>query len=89
MTKTFTVSGGFHNAEPITLRAKTRADGAISLSKRQADRIYRHMCGVEGCICARVGRWDLNGVLKSEFQEALEAIPEEKDNSWYTHNPRF
>jgi len=64
-TKT-TVSGGFHNATPITL--SIRGD---KMSLRQYDRLNKHMCGVSGCICGWRG-FEVTGVTKEKLLEMTE-----------------
>ena len=73
MTKTieFTVSGGFHNAGEITMRAKSDSRGGISLSTGQAKRLGNHMCGIKGCICGMHHGWLVDGVSRSDLAEAL------------------
>lgn len=70
-TKTITVSGGFHNASEITIRAKVDPRGGIKVSVGQAKRLGRHMCGVKGCICGMHHGWLIDGVSRSELSEAL------------------
>lgn len=55
-TLPITVSGGFHNAEDLLLRAKISPshDGAwwvAELSESQLAKISRHMCGMSDCCC--------------------------------------
>lgn len=65
-TKTITLSGGFHNASPITARIK---DGAMSAG--QYKRLDKHMCGVDKCICGWRG-YDLEGdMTKAELGAIL------------------
>ena len=70
-TKTFTVSGGFHGASEITLRAKIDPRGGIKLSAGQAKRLDGHMCGVPKCICGIHHGWLIDGVSKNDLSEAM------------------
>ena len=70
-TKQITISGGFHNAGEITLRARVDPRGGIKLSEGQARRLGRHMCGVKGCICCMHHGWLVEGVSRRELSEAL------------------
>lgn len=67
-----TISGGFHNARPITIRATASADGVPTLSIRQMKRISSHMCGVAGCICGMSHGWEIDGTGRAELVEALQ-----------------
>ena len=66
-----TISGGFHNAPNITIRPKVGPNGEIILSAGQASRIYRHMCGIKGCICGPRHGWEIEGASRYEFLDAL------------------
>lgn len=70
-TKQVTISGGFHNAAEITIRAKVGPRGGILLSQGQAKRIGNHMCGMKGCICGMHHGWLIDGVSRGELSEAL------------------
>lgn len=70
-TKQITISGGFHNASGITIRAKIDPRGGIVLSQGQAKRIGSHMCGVKGCICGMHHGWVIEGSDRGELSEAL------------------
>jgi hypothetical protein len=70
-TKTITVSGGFHNADDITIRAKVDPRGGIKLSQGQVKRLGDHMCGVKGCICGMHHGWLVRGVSRNDLSEAL------------------
>ena len=70
-TKTITMSGGFHNASEITIRAKIDPRGGIVLSEGQAKKISNHMCGVKGCICGMRHGWIIEGSDRGELSEAL------------------
>lgn len=70
-TKQITVSGGFHDADEITIRAKVDPRGGIKLSQGQAKRLGDHMCGVKGCICGMHHGWLVSGVSRNDLSEAL------------------
>jgi hypothetical protein len=70
-TKQVTVSGGFHKADEITIRAKVDPRGGIKLSQGQAKRLGNHMCGVKGCICGMHHGWLVSGVSRNDLSEAL------------------
>jgi hypothetical protein len=70
-TTTITVSGGFHNADEITLRAQIDPRGGIKLSEGQAKRLGDHMCGVKGCICGMHHGWLVRGISRNDLSEAL------------------
>lgn len=70
-TKTITISGGFHNAGEITIRAKIDPRGGILISNGQAKKIRSHMCGVPGCICGMRHGWIINGSDSDELSEAI------------------
>lgn len=70
-TQTFTVSGGFHSAGEITMRAKVDPRGGIQLSSAQARRLGDHMCGIKGCICGMHHGWVVDGVSRNDLSEAL------------------
>jgi len=70
-TKQITISGGFHNAGAITIRAKIDPRGGIVLSQGQAKRIGSHMCGVKGCICGMHHGWVVEGSDRGELSEAF------------------
>ena len=70
-TVTFTVSGGFHNASEITMRAKVDPRGGVVLSQGQAKRLGDHMCGVKGCICGMHHGWLVDGLSRGDLAEAL------------------
>lgn len=54
-TIAITVSGGFHNAGCITVRAKVRKGRGnyliADLNERQMHKIFMHMCGLKDCAC--------------------------------------
>lgn len=60
-----TISGGFHNRPPITLRLR---DGHMSIA--QYRRVKRHMCPVSGCICG-VHEWTVDGMDWPTFADAF------------------
>ena len=66
MVESITLTGGFHNVAPITIRVK---DGEISVG--QYKRLSNHMCGIKGCICGWRG-YDLSGVSAKRFGEMLD-----------------
>jgi hypothetical protein len=70
-TTTVTLSGGFHGASDITIRAKVDTRGGIKLSTGQADRINSHMCGIKGCICGMHHGWLVDGASMSDLSEAM------------------
>lgn len=70
-TKKITISGGFHNAGAITIRAKIDPRGGIILSPAQARRVGNHMCGVKGCICGMHHGWEIEGSDRGELSEAF------------------
>jgi len=70
-TKTITISGGFHNAGEITIRAKIDPRGGILISERQSRKISNHMCGVPGCICGMHHGWVIEGSDRGELSEAI------------------
>ncbi len=70
-TKTVTISGGYHNASEITIRAKIDPRGGIIVSEGQAKKISNHMCGVKGCICGMHHGWIVEGLDRGELGEAL------------------
>jgi hypothetical protein len=70
-TKQITVSGGFHNAGDITIRAKIDPRGGIKLSAGQAKRIGSHMCGIKGCICGMHHGWVIDGVSSGDLAESI------------------
>lgn len=70
-TKMIAISGGFHNASEITIRAKIDPRGGIVLSEGQAKKISNHMCGVKGCICGMHHGWIIEGSDRGELSEAL------------------
>ena len=70
-TKMVTISGGFHNAGVITVRAKIDPQGGFMVSEGQAKKISKHMCGVEGCICGMHHGWNIEGSDRGELSEAL------------------
>lgn len=71
MIKQITISGGFHNAGAITVRAKIDPRGGITLSQHQAKRIGDHMCGIRGCICGMHHGWLIEGSDRNEISEAF------------------
>lgn len=71
ITRRVTVSGGFHNAPEIALRARPDPRGGIQLSTGQAKRLLRHMCWITGCICDIRHGWVIEGVTRDELSEAL------------------
>ena len=66
-----TVSGGFHSASEISLRAKVDPRGGIKLSDGQAKRLGNHVCGIRGCICGMHHGWLVDGVSKGDLAEAM------------------
>lgn len=70
-TTLVTVSGGFHNAGEINIRAKVDPRGGIKLSDGQAKRLGNHMCGMKGCICGMHHGWLVEGVSRGDLSEAL------------------
>ena len=68
---TVTISGGFHNASDIVVRAKVDTRGGIKLSTGQAARINRHMCGMKGCICGMHHGWLVDGASMNDLSEAM------------------
>lgn len=72
-TKSITISGGFHNAGEITVRAKLDPRGGIVLSQRQAKMIGNHMCGMTDCICGMRHGWEIAGSDSNELSEAFQA----------------
>lgn len=64
---TVTVSGGFHNSSPITLRLRA---GAMSVG--QYKRLTNHMCGIKGCICGMRHGWEVNGISLADLAEATQ-----------------
>lgn len=79
-TKNITISGGFHNVNPITLRAQvdTRACGGVTLSVGQVKRLRRHMCGIYGCICGMHHGWVIEGSDRGELSEAINEVDVEE-----------
>ena len=71
ITTLVTVSGGFHNAREINIRAKVDPRGGIKLSEGQAKRLGNHMCGIKGCICGMHHGWLVDGVTRDELSEAI------------------
>ena len=65
-TTQITISGGFHNAAPLTLRLTGE-----SISQGQYKRLDRHMCGIKGCICGWRG-FDVAGIDRNVFLRMLE-----------------
>lgn len=58
--KTITLSGGFHNAQPINFKVSESAYNALKrgdaqiydvLSASQLKRANNHFCGIKGCTC--------------------------------------
>lgn len=59
--KKIEIYGGFHNVDPIRLRVSSDAIDALEeggwsyffdkVSLDQGRRLWRHMCGVAGCMC--------------------------------------
>lgn len=70
-TKQITVSGGFHHAGDITIRAKVDPRGGIKLSAGQVKRLGDHMCGIKGCICGMHHGWLVEGCTRNDLSEAL------------------
>ena len=64
---TITISGGFHNSSPITLRLR---DGAMSVG--QYKRLTSHMCGIKGCICGMRHGWEIDGISPEALAEATQ-----------------
>ena len=60
-----TISGGFHNRPPITLRLRNDR-----MSVGQYRRLIRHMCPVHGCICG-LRDWDTQGIDWPVFTDML------------------
>lgn len=65
---TLTLSGGFHNVNPIRVRIpreayKLLAAGIVELSdtltKSQQTRLTHHFCGVDGCTCGSYTRAEI------------------------------
>lgn len=65
---TLTLSGGFHNVNPIRVRIpreayKLVAAGIVELSdaltKSQLNRLSRHFCGIAGCTCGGYTRAEI------------------------------
>ncbi len=71
--QTIKISGGFHNAPEITVRAK---DGKLSVG--QYKKIARHLCGFSGCVCGGANS-AVVGIDKSEFWEMM------NEASYYAH----
>ena len=66
-----TLSGGFHNSDPINILmpkkvAEDLKKGNISLTdyhvltRAQRIKLDRHFCGVKGCMCGGVSRADMD-----------------------------
>jgi len=51
-TKTITISGGFHNAGEITIRAKIDPRGGILISEGQAKKINKSICAASRVVSA-------------------------------------
>lgn len=69
-----TVSGGFHNRQPITFRVFRRnAYGDLTLSKRQLMRVQNHMCGFSDCECGgyRGGNLEIAGISELEYKALI------------------
>lgn len=49
-TRTVTLSNDFHGTE-VTLRLRARDDGRYSVTRSQARRAWRELCGHDGCTC--------------------------------------
>ena len=64
---TITVSGGFHNSSPISLRLR---DGAMSVG--QYKRLRNHMCDMKGCICGMRHGWEIDGIHPADLAEAMQ-----------------
>ena len=65
--KQYEVWGGFHNQmEPIRVWADpdlVEANGFLcALSDKTADRVRRHMCGHDGCLCDVHHGWEIEEV---------------------------
>lgn len=71
-TKQITISGGFHNAGGITIRAKIDPRGGITISPAQANRVGKHMCGLTGCMCGMHHGWEIEGSDRAELSEAFQ-----------------
>jgi hypothetical protein len=71
MYKKVTISGGFHNRPEIRIRARMSDDGRLVLSAGQVDRIWRHMCTYQGCICGLRHGWIIDGADRQDLAEAM------------------
>lgn len=59
-----TFENEFHNTRYLSLK-----HAGDLLSRRQAERIARHLCGREGCLCETfTGRYYLRGRVEGDYR---------------------
>ncbi len=73
MNKTvkITLSGGFHDSDEITVRAKVDGNYAY-LSKNQIKRLDKHFCGMDDCCCG--AQWRADKVIADKGWEIASSL---------------